>query len=90
VAGILARVSSSIDLSAPVCLIMGALLHFFEPQAARDLVAKYVEALAPGSYVVLTMGLAAGERADRFFRRYMADGPAKLHQHSAADFASFF
>jgi O-methyltransferase involved in polyketide biosynthesis len=90
VSGILTQVSDGIDLSAPVCLIMGALLHFFSARAARDLVAKYVEALAPGSYVVLTMGLASGARADRFFRLYMADGPARLYQHSAADFASFF
>jgi O-methyltransferase involved in polyketide biosynthesis len=90
VSGILARVSDGIDLSAPACLIMGALLHFFDAPSARDLVARYLAALAPGSYVILTVGLAFGERADRFFRLYMADGPAKLYQHSAADFASFF
>ena len=90
VPGILARVSENIDLSAPACLTMGALLHFFDAASARDLVARYAEALAPGSYVVLTVGLAVGERADRFFRLYMADGPTKLYQHSAADFATFF
>jgi len=90
VPGTLNRVSGCIDLSAPACLIMGALLHFFDAQAARDLVASYVAALAPGSHVVLTMGLAFGERAERFFRLYIANGPAKLYQHSAAEFASFF
>jgi O-methyltransferase involved in polyketide biosynthesis len=90
VAGVLARVAEGIDLDAPVCLIMGALLHFFDVPSARDLVAEYAEALAPGSCVVLTMGLAHGERAEAFFRLYMADGPATLYQHSAADFASFF
>ena len=90
VPGVLARVSGGIDLSEPACLIMGALLHFFDVRGARDLVAGYVAALAPGSYVILTMGLADGERADRFFRMYMADGPAPLYKHSAADFASFF
>jgi O-methyltransferase involved in polyketide biosynthesis len=90
VAGVLAWVSEGIDLDAPVCLIMGALLHFFDVASARDLVARYAEALAPGSCVVLTTGLAHGERADRFFRIYMADGPTNLYQHSAADFASFF
>jgi O-methyltransferase involved in polyketide biosynthesis len=87
---ILDRVSENIDLSAPVCLIMAALLHFFDVPSAQALVARYVDALAPGSYVVLTVGLAVGERADTFFRMYMADGPAKLYQHSAADFATFF
>jgi len=34
---------------------LGYLLHF-SPGAARDLVARYVTALAPGSYVVLSVG----------------------------------
>ena len=87
---ILARVSEGIDLSQPACLIMAMLLHFFDVPDAQDLVARYVAALAPGSYVVLTMGLVLGEKGDAFFRTYMADGPTKLYQHDAADFASFF
>ena len=90
VPGILARVSESLDLSQPACLIMGALLHFFDVPDAQDLVASYVAALAPGSFVVLTMGLVLGDRGDEFFRTYMADGPTKLYQHDAADFKSFF
>ena len=90
VPGVLARVSEGIDLSQPSCLIMAMLLHFFDVPDAQDLVASYVAALAPGSYVVLTMGLVLGEKGDEFFRTYMADGPTKLYQHDAADFASFF
>ena len=44
---------------------MAMLLHFFEVPDAQDLVASYVAALAPGSYVVLTMGLVAGEEGRR-------------------------
>jgi hypothetical protein len=47
-------------VAAPVCLLMGFLPHFFAPDAARDLVAGYVAALAPGSYVVLSAGRADG------------------------------
>src|ERR1700735_4634175 len=83
VPGILARVSESLDLSRPPCLIMGALLHFFDVPDAQDLVASYAAALAPGSFVVLTMGLVLGDRGDEFFRTYMADGPTKLYQHDA-------
>jgi hypothetical protein len=90
VPAVLARVSEGIDLSQPACLIMGMLLHFFDVPAAQDLVASYVAALAPDSYVVLTMGLVLGENGDAFFRTYMADGPTKLYQHDAADFESFF
>jgi O-methyltransferase involved in polyketide biosynthesis len=90
VPGVIARVAADIDLDAPACLIMGALLHFFDVPSARDLVAGYAEALAPGSCVVLSVGLTFGERAAEFFRIYLADGPAPIYQHSAADFESFF
>ena len=90
VPAVLARVSEGIDLSQPACLIMAMLLHFFDVPDAQDLVASYAAALAPGSYIVLTMGLVLGEKGDAFFRTYMADGPTKLYQHDAADFASFF
>jgi hypothetical protein len=83
VRGVLARVSAGIDLSQPACLIMAMLLHFFDVPDAQDLVARYVAALAPGSYVVLTMGLVLGEKGDAFFRTYMADGPTRLYQHDA-------
>jgi O-methyltransferase involved in polyketide biosynthesis len=86
---VLAGVSEGLELSAPTCLIMAALLHFFPVETGRELVARYAAALAPGSYVVLTMGLADGPAADRFFDLY-SRGPAPLYKHSAEDFASFF
>jgi hypothetical protein len=86
---ILRAVAGGIDLAEPACLVMGSLLHFYAPQAARDLVARYVAALAPGSYVVLTMGIASGEGAEKFFRMY-SDGPSSLYQHTPEDFATFF
>jgi O-methyltransferase involved in polyketide biosynthesis len=86
---VLAAVSEGLDLSVPSCLIMAALLHFFPLETGRELVARYAAALAPGSYVALTMGLADGAAADRFFNLY-SKGPAPLYKHSAEDFASFF
>jgi O-methyltransferase involved in polyketide biosynthesis len=86
---VLAEVSAGLDGSVPSCLIMAALLHFFPVETGRDLVARYTAALAAGSYVVLTMGLADGAAADRFFHLY-SKGPAPLYKHSANDFASFF
>ena len=86
---VLARVSKGLDLAAPACLIMAALLHFFPVETGRELVARYAAALAPGSYVLLTMGLADGPAADRFFELY-SKGAAPLFKHSAEDFASFF
>ena len=86
---VLAGVSEGLELTAPACLIMAALLHFFPAATSRALVARYAAALAPGSYVILTMGLAEGAAADRFFDLY-SKGPAPLYKHSAEDFVSFF
>lgn len=89
-AAVLGEVAGLIDLSRPVCLLMGALLHFYEPDAARDLVDRYVSALAPGSCVVLTVCEAApGPDADQLVKIY-SSGPHAVRIHSVEDFTSFF
>ena len=82
-------IAAGIDLSAPACLLMGFLLHFFAPDAARDLVARYAAALAPGSYVVLSVGRADAEAAKAGFSTY-SSGAAQVYNHSVPDFVSFF
>ena len=68
-AAILAAVAGLIDLSRPVCLVMGALLHFYDRESARGLAARYTAALAPGSYAVLSVVAAApGPDTDRWGR----------------------
>jgi SAM-dependent methyltransferase len=86
---ILRAVAAGVDLAAPACVLMGFVLHFFAPPDARDLVASYVKALAPGSYVVLSVGRADGEEAKQGFSAYSTGG-TKVYNHSVADFASFF
>ena len=86
---ILDAVAAGVDLSEPACLLMGFLLHFFAPDAARDLVARYVAALAPGSYVVLSAGRADGEAAKKGFSAYSSGG-TRVYNHSVPEFASFF
>jgi hypothetical protein len=87
---VLGDVARLIDLSRPVCLLMGALLHFYDLDAARDLAARYTSALAPGSYVVLTVVAAKpGPDADQLIKIY-SSGPHSLFLHSAEEFASFF
>jgi O-methyltransferase involved in polyketide biosynthesis len=88
-AAIIATIEHDIDLKAPACLLMGYLLHFFAPDAARDLVASYVARLAPGSYVVLSAGRADGEAAKRGFSAYSTSG-TRVYNHSVPEFASFF
>jgi hypothetical protein len=87
-AAILAAVRAGVDLEQPACLLMGALLHFFPAEAGRDLVAGYVAALAPGSYLVLSVGRADGDTAAGFGA--YSSGGVQAYNHSVADFTSFF
>jgi O-methyltransferase involved in polyketide biosynthesis len=86
---ILPAVAQGIDWDEPACLIMGSLLHFFAPESARELVARYTAPLAAGSYLILSVGMASGEGAKKFSRLY-SEGPTKLYLHSPEDFATFF
>jgi O-methyltransferase involved in polyketide biosynthesis len=90
VAVFLDAISPGIDLTRPACLSMGALLHFFQPDDARDLVARYAAALAPGSYVVLSVGRADGDEESRGFGTYSSAGAAQVYNHSVAEFTGFF
>jgi hypothetical protein len=87
---ILSAVAASIDLTTPVCLLMGYLLHFFAPGDARKLVASYVPALATGSYVVLSVGRGDSDVADKGFGAYSASSGMQIYNHSVPDFTSFF
>jgi hypothetical protein len=40
----------------PVALILCMVLHFFDASAAKDITAAFVNSLAPGSYLVLSVG----------------------------------
>lgn len=87
---VLKAAAGHLDLERPVCVLMGALLHFYEAPAARDLVAGYVSALAPGSYLALTIGQAApGAETDRMASLYSA-GPHPVSLHSLEEFTAFF
>jgi O-methyltransferase involved in polyketide biosynthesis len=87
-AAILGAIAGGVDLTEPACLIMGYLLHFSSPQAARDLVASYAAALAPGSYVVISVIRADRADADESFDGY-SKSVATVYNHTPEDFATF-
>lgn len=67
--------SPLIDWSQPVAVLMVAVLHFIPDSAAPyDAVAKYVSAMAPGSFLVLSHGvenpsLAGRDEVERLYRQ---------------------
>jgi hypothetical protein len=86
---ILDGAGACIDLSAPVCLVMGYLLHFFAASAARDLVAAYSAALAPGSSLVLSVIHVDRQGSEKGFDNY-STSVAQVYNHSVEEFTSFF
>jgi O-methyltransferase involved in polyketide biosynthesis len=86
---ILGPVGAGLDPAAPTCLLMGLLLHFYNPDRARSLVARYSAALAPGSYVVISMAHGNGEDGERWFSAY-STGPAPARNYSVAEITTFF
>jgi hypothetical protein len=88
-AAILGAASAGLDPAAPTCLMMGLLLHFYDPGTVRSLLARYSAALAPGSYVVISMAHGNGEDGERWFSTYSA-GPAQARNYSVAEITAFF
>jgi O-methyltransferase involved in polyketide biosynthesis len=88
VPAILNGIRAAADLSAPACLVVGYLLHFFTADVARELMAGYVAALAPGSCVVLSVLHAESEAAEEGIGTYSSKA-APVYSHPLPDVASF-
>jgi len=86
---ILKAASAGLDRSAPTCVIMALLLHFYDPDTARSLVARYSAALAPGSYLIISMAHGNGEDGERWFQAY-SSGPAPARNYSVAEVTALF
>jgi O-methyltransferase involved in polyketide biosynthesis len=77
-----------IDPAWPVCVILGAVLHFLDADAARVLTAGYAQLMVPGSCLVISVARFDDEGLVKLLAdEYTA---AEWHNHSAADVASFF
>lgn len=81
-----------LDLTLPVVLVMGALLHFVsgEPDPAHALLTAYREAVAPGSFLVLTHGTSeVGQEKDMrtLARMYWDDLKVQVTYRGRAEIA---
>jgi len=71
----------------PLCLILGMVLHFFEAHTVSEIMKAIVRSIAPGSYVVITVGSGDRHTGAGLARAYTA---ATLHNHEAGQVARFF
>jgi O-methyltransferase involved in polyketide biosynthesis len=85
---ILASAGPVIDLSRPACVILTMILHFFDPAEAASIVAAFVRALAPGSFLIISVGVNSDAGlADQVTAEYSAGG---LHVHDRGQIAGYF
>jgi SAM-dependent methyltransferase len=81
----------TLDLSRPTALLLVAVLHFVpDTDSPLDLLAPLLDALAPGSYLVMSHGtydFLPRETVDRLDRVVSAEA---IHTRSKAQFAAFF
>jgi hypothetical protein len=80
-------VQGLLDLREPMAVVMAMTLHFFTAERAREVMAAYAAALAPGSFLIVSVGCGVPEVGERLVKEY---GAGSLHNHSPADIGSFF
>jgi hypothetical protein len=80
-------VGQVIRLGEPVGLILGMVLHFFDAQAVGEIMTTIVRSIAPGSYVVISVGSGDERTAARLAREYTAE---TLYNHAPTQIARFF
>jgi hypothetical protein len=75
------RVAALIGVDRPCAVILAAVLHFFPLAAARGIILEFARLVAPGSYLVVSVGSSGATLA----RRYAA---GTLHNHSPGEIRS--
>ncbi len=77
-----------IDPATPVTVILGAVLHFLDADAARVVTAGYARLMAPGSFLIISVACYDDAAlAKQLSAEYSA---GTWHNHSRADVESFF
>ena len=77
-----------IDPARPVCVILGAVLHFLDADAARAVTAGYARLMAPGSCLVISAASVDDEGLGKqLAEEYTA---AAWYNHTPFDVESFF
>ena len=81
-------VTSIIDWSEPVCVLLAMVVHFYDPVTARELVGGYASRLAPGSALAISCGRNDDPQMwQRMRENYTA---ATTYNHTRDDLRSFF
>jgi len=78
------------DLAAPACVILACVLHFVDAQTAQAIVASFARALAPGSYMIVSVGYAKGQDGADFARTYNTQNGQRIYAHTWEQITALF
>jgi O-methyltransferase involved in polyketide biosynthesis len=81
---------AGLDLTAPVCVVLACILHFVDGGTARGILAVLTEALAPGSYVIISVGFAPGQAGRDFANAYNAQSGPRIYSHTWEEITATF
>jgi hypothetical protein len=81
-----AELRQVVDLSQSAGVVAGMILHFLPGDQARRACAQLTAALAPGSYLVASVGTGPAGTGQQAAAAYQA---GTLHRHTAQDIAGF-
>jgi O-methyltransferase involved in polyketide biosynthesis len=76
-----------IRLGEPSGVILAMVLHFFDARVVSEIMRTIVKSIAPGSYVVISVGSGDKQTGARLARAYTA---ATLYNHAPSQIAQFF
>jgi len=80
------RIRQVLDFRQPVAVVLAMTLHFFSAETARSITSRLISSLAPGSYLIISVGRLDGEVGEQFTAEY---GAGHLHHHTRDQVASF-
>jgi hypothetical protein len=78
------------DLTAPACVLLACVLHFVDAKTARDITTTLTRALAPGSFLVISVGFAQGQAGQDFASTYNAQAGPRIYAHSWEQITALF
>ena len=82
--------AAGFDLDAPACVVLACVLHFVDAGTARDITSTFARMLAPGSYLVISVGFGRGRAGTNFASTYNAQDGPRIYAHSQEEITGLF
>jgi SAM-dependent methyltransferase len=82
--------AAGFDLAAPACVLLACILHFVDAATAKGIGTAFSRALAPGSFLVISVGFARGQAGQDFASTYNAQDGPRIYAHSWEEITALF